>query len=133
MTSRPGFTAVPPAAAMVKHALRWVLAMAMLAIAGCDIGCDNQIVSSVASPSGTLHAVAFSRDCGATTGFNTQVSIVHGNAAPSSGGNILILDGTVPLELRWASESELRITGLGSARVFKAESSIGGVSAEYGK
>jgi hypothetical protein len=69
----------------------------------------------------------------ATTGFNPQVSIVPVNAAPSGGGNILVLDGSVPLKLRWVSESDLRITGLGSARVFKAEPSMAGVSVEYGK
>jgi len=118
----------------MKRTLQLLLAMAMLAgIAGCDIGCGNEVVSRIASPSRSINAVVFNRNCGATTGFNTQVSVVHGNAVPSGAGNALILEGKVPLELRWVSESELQITGLGSAKVFKQEQSVAGVSVAYGK
>ena len=118
----------------MKRTFQLLAAIAMLAaIAGCDIGCGNEIGSSVASPSHAISAVVFNRNCGATTGFNTQVSIVHGSAAPSGAGNTLILDGTVPLKLHWVSESELQITGMGSAKVFKQEQSVGGISVAYGK
>ena len=118
----------------MKQTLQLRLAMATFAtIASCDIGCGNEIVSRNASPSRAISAVVFNRNCGATAGFNAQVSIVRGNAVPSDAGNTLILEGTVLLKLRWVSESELRITGLGSAKVFKQEQSVGGVSLAYGK
>ena len=118
----------------MKRTLRLLAAIAMFAaVAGCDVGCGNEIVSSFSSPSHAISAVVFNRNCGATTGFNTQVSIVHGGAAPSGAGNTLILDGTIPLKLHWVSESELQITGLGSAKVFKQEQSVTGVSVAYGK
>ncbi|MEI7038349.1 hypothetical protein [Fulvimonas yonginensis] len=113
--------------------MQLLLAMAMLAtIAACDIGCGNEIVPRSASPSRAISAVVFNRHCGATTGLNTQVSIVRGSAAPSGAGNTLILEGTVPLKLRWVSESGLQITGLSSAKVFKQEQWVAGVSVAYG-
>jgi hypothetical protein len=118
----------------MKRTLQLLATIPMLAaVAGCDIGCRNEIVSSVASPSRAMSAVVFNRNCGATTGFNTQLSIVRGSAAPSGAGNTLILDGTVPLKLRWVSGSELQVTGLGSAKMFKQEQSVGGISVVYGK
>lgn len=84
----------------MKQTLQLLVAVAVLAaVAGCDVGCDDEVVSTVASPSHTTSAVVFNRNCGATTGFNTQVSIVQAGASPSGAGNVLILDGTVPLKL----------------------------------
>jgi hypothetical protein len=118
----------------MKQTLRLFVALITLAaVAGCDSDCGNEVVSSISSPSHAISAVIFNRDCGATTGFSTQVSIVQAGEAPSGGGNTLILGGTVPLKLRWVSESELLITGLGSARVFKQEQLVTGVSVAYGK
>jgi hypothetical protein len=118
----------------MKQSLQLLVAIAMLAgVTGCDFGCGNEVVSSTSSPSHAVSAVVFNRNCGATTGFNTQVSIVRAGTAPSGAGNTLILDGTVPLKFLWVSESKLRITGLGSAKVFKQEQSVAGVSVAYGK
>ena len=109
------------------------LFLATITGCGCGFGCDDEVTSSVSSPSHTISAVVFNRNCGATTGFNTQVSIVREGAALSGAGNTLILDGTVPLKLRWVPGSRLEITGLGSAKVFKQEQSVAGVSVAYGK
>lgn len=103
-------------------------------VTGCDIGCGNEVISSIASPAGTFKAIVFNRNCGATTGFNTQVSVVPANTAlPSEAGNALILNGTVPIEIKWASESALVITGLGAARILKQQVTASGVSVSYGR
>ena len=119
----------------MKQTLRLLVVLAIfLVISGCDVGCGNDVVSSIPSPSGTANVIVFNRGCGATTGFNTQVSIVHaGAAAPAGAGNTLILNGNVPLKVQWLSESKLSISGLGSAQVFKQEQSVAGVSIAYGK
>jgi len=118
----------------MKQALRLLVVLALsLVISGCDVGCSNEVVSSISSPSGTANVIVFNRGCGATTGFNTQVSIVHAGAAPVGAGNTLILNDTVPLKVQWLSESKLSISGLGSAQVFKQEQSVAGVSVAYGK
>jgi len=118
----------------MKQTLRLLVALAIfLVISGCDVGCSNDVVSSISSPSGDANVVVFSRSCGATTGFNTQVSIVHAGAAPVGSGNTLILNGAVPLKVQWLSASQLSISGLGAAKVFKQEQSVVGVSVAYGK
>ena len=106
--------------------------IALIAIAGCN-SCENEISQTVISPSGNLKAVVFNRNCGATTGFNTQVSIISATGTlPDAGGNTLILDGSVPLQVQWRSESTLHLAGLGSAEVFKQDHSVAGVSVSYG-
>ena len=85
-----------------------------LALAGCsDVGCENKVSARVPSPNGQVEAVVFSRDCGATTGFSTQLSIVSTGQSPEGSGNILVVNGSVPLKLSWASGSSLSVSGLG--------------------
>jgi hypothetical protein len=39
-------------------------------------GCGNEVLSQARSPDGLYEAVVFQRDCGAATGFSTQVSVI---------------------------------------------------------
>ena len=56
-------------------------------------GCGNDLVREVRSPSGKMKAVVFERDCGATTGFSTQVSLLLSNKSlPNESGNLFIAD-----------------------------------------
>jgi hypothetical protein len=101
---------------------------------GCSPLCENEIVHLAQSPSGARTAVVFNRNCGATTGFNTQVSILpSADAASENSGNVLALDDQVPLQIHWTSESQLSIAGVASARVFKQESQVAGVTVTYAK
>jgi hypothetical protein len=95
--------------------------------------CANEVSRSVISPSGKLKVVVFGRNCGATTGVNTQVSIIPvSQLLPEQGGNSLILDGAIELKVEWKSDSVLHIRGIGSSRVFKQGGSVQGVSISYG-
>ena len=101
-------------------------------LSGCLSNCENEVVSAVTSPSGKIKAVMFGRNCGATTGFNTQVSIVNaGDKVLAEGGNVMILDEEVPLRIRWVSDQELSIAGWRKTRVFKQEASVNGVRIRY--
>jgi hypothetical protein len=94
--------------------------------------CGNTVEQTVASPSGQTKAVVFSRDCGATTGFSTQVSVLPADEElPNDGGNLLVLDGTVPVELSWLSESSLAVGGIGNAKVFRQESAVAKIQVSY--
>jgi hypothetical protein len=117
----------------MRPSLQLTAVLAVLtALSGCD-SCVNEISQTVASPSGKHKAVMFNRNCGATTGFNTQVSIISATGTlPNNAGNTLIIDGTVPLHAQWHLDSALHLVGLGSAKVFKQESSVAGVSVSYG-
>ena len=114
--------------------MRWTLAIliATALIAGCAPLCENEVSAAVRSPSGKVKAVVFNRNCGATVGFNTQVSILSADAAlPDDPGNALIVDDDVPLALHWESDHSLRIAGTLSSRVFKQEKVVAGVRITY--
>ena len=117
-----------------KH-MRAVIVLAVIAIsglAGCGDVCDNEPSSSIVSPSGNLKVVVFNRGCGATTGFNTQLSIVQANEAlPKEAGNTFIADGTVPLKIQWQSDAKLLISGVQGQKVFKQEARVRGITVTY--
>lgn len=108
-----------------------ILLAVSIGLSGCD-PCGNEISQTVTSPSGKIKAVVFNRNCGATTGFNTQVSIIPSlESLPGDGGNTLILDGTVPLKIEWRSDSALHLSGLSAAKIFLQSQSAAGVSVSY--
>ena len=108
------------------------LAAISISFSGCNSGCENEVVSEFLSPSGKMKAVVFERDCGATTGFNTQVSIVDADRhIPDEGGNAIILDERAPLSIRWISDDELSVSGWRKARIFTQEKSVNDVRIRY--
>ena len=91
--------------------------------------CGNDMFSEVLSPNGKHKVVVFQRDCGATTGFSTQISIMGSNdELENESGNIYIIDGhpkDVSPVINWASDTELNIDRNLSGSEYKAESSWG--------
>src|SRR5438093_5481906 len=94
----------------------------LLDVAACTGPCQNDVVSTVWSPVGSTKAVAFIRNCGATTGFSTHVSVLPGSSdLPNQAGNVLVIDDTtkspglpdyppgpvLKIALRWAGPNEL--------------------------
>ena len=57
-----------------------------------DEGCVNKVYKSVPSPDHAYKIILFERDCGATTGYSTHISILKINEALDDGGNIFIAD-----------------------------------------
>jgi hypothetical protein len=79
-----------------------------------------------------MKAVVFNRGCGATVGFNTQVSLLPASAAlPNDGGNVLVVDDKVPLKIEWESDEAVRIAGQLDTQVFKQEALVSGVQVAY--
>jgi hypothetical protein len=105
--------------------------------------CGNQVVSTITAPDGQKKAVVFQRDCGATTGFSTQISILplsHG--LPNEGGNVFIADcdhGAAPaaahggpeVHLSWAGSNRLEVRFHPKARVFRSVPSLDDVEITY--
>lgn len=103
----------------------------LLVMTGCSI-CENDVVSSALSPSGKWKAVVFQRGCGATTDFNTQVSVLPAERGlPDDSGNIYVIDGKGPVNVSWMSDSELEVRAKVSRNVYKQELSIAGVRVNY--
>ena len=95
---------------------------------GSDM-CGNYIHEEYLSPSESHKAVIFQRDCGATTGFSTQISIIRAEQElGNTKGNIYIIDGhpeEVAPTLKWRSENTLSINRSLSGTEYKAKSSWG--------
>jgi hypothetical protein len=101
-------------------------------LGGCGAICENEISQTVVSPSGNMKAVVFNRGCGATVDFNTQVSLLPASARlPNNGGNVLIVDDTVPLKIEWESDAVVRITGQLDTQILKQEAAVSGVQVAY--
>ena len=105
----------------------------------CRGPCQNDLVSTVWSPVGSTKAVAFVRNCGATTGFSTHVSVLKPSSdLPNQAGNVLVIDDTtnspglpdyppgpvLKVALRWAGPNQLIVTYSRRARVARAEKSL---------
>lgn len=76
--------------------------------------CGNCVSQQFLSPNKTLKAVVFVRDCGATTGFSTQVSILNsiGTSLPNEAGNAFVQSEHEPgdIVVRWLDDAHLEIT-----------------------
>lgn len=105
--------------------------------------CGNFVVDRVPSPDAQLELVVFERDCGATTGFSTQASIVAAGAALENvPGNVLDADtnhGAAPagpgggpeLRVRWTGTRTLSIAYHERASVYRSWLRQHGVRIEY--
>ena len=103
-----------------------------LFLVGClGTECTNEPITEVVSPDGSRKIILFSRDCGATTSFNVQGSILNRDEPlPDEGGSAFIIDqGSA--RVSWTGNSTLRVTFEKGVRVFKKEASDRGVSLEY--
>ncbi len=105
--------------------------------------CVNEILRIQYSPSKQLKAVVFQRDCGATTGFTTQISIISANSdLPNQAGNVFVSDtdhgyapsgpgGGPPVEVEWKGENSLNIAYDKRARVSLRKDSQDGTTITY--
>jgi hypothetical protein len=94
--------------------------------------CGNTVFAESQSPNGKLKAVVFGRDCGATDGVSTQISILPVSVdLPNEDGNICAVSIFPRVELRWAGNNELVIVHHGGAKFFNAAQSFYGVTIKY--
>jgi hypothetical protein len=123
----------------------WKLSPLVLVIAvtaGCSDGCGNTVVSSKEAPDARHSAVLFQHDCGATTGFSTQISVLNAGKRLSGSGNAFTADdkhgaaraapwGGPWAELVWLSPSRLRVRYDAKARVFHRSETVSGVQISF--
>lgn len=106
--------------------------------------CKNDILEQIPSPNKKLEAIIFQRDCGATTGFSTQVSIINSSRnLPKGGGNVFVADtdhGKAPsgqggpeVHAKWQNDKSLIIKYHKDARTFKTASMVKGINISYEK
>ena len=105
--------------------------------------CGNDTLAEFASPDAEARLVVFQRDCGATTGFSTQATLLGPNThLPNKSGNVFIADtnhGIAPagngggpeVRVQWLGSKLLLLQHHEKARVFKAKQRLGGVEVRY--
>jgi hypothetical protein len=113
-----------------------------LVLGGCSETCTNTIVSRLSSPDGQREAVMFQRDCGATTGFSTQVSILDAGSKLNGAGNTFRADddhdaarvgdwGGSWAEIKWLSSDHLLVRYAAKSRIFEQDDTVSGVKVTY--
>ena len=109
-----------------------LFAPALVALSGCSDDCVNSAISRADAPDGQHSAVMFQRDCGASTSFSTQISVLAQGEQPNEGGNIFIADddhgvaatgewGGPWADVRWLAHDHLLIRYANKSRLFKQE------------
>jgi hypothetical protein len=100
--------------------------------------CANRIAAEYPSPDARHKAVVFERDCGATTGFSAQVTILGPDEVlRNEAGNVCVVeaDGDTPDEINaeisvsWDGPDELVIRSLGVPK--RLESRVDDVRVSY--
>jgi hypothetical protein len=95
------------------------------------------VLAEAISPGNQKRAVLFQRDCGATTGFSTNISILdHNQALPHSAGNVFVGDGNhgavvMDVHIHWESRDHLVVNLQALARVFRQDTDAKGVRISY--
>ncbi|NYT39441.1 hypothetical protein HZY97_01615 [Sphingomonas sp. R-74633] len=114
-------------------------------LSGCldrSDGCRNDPLSAVDAPDGRLSAVLFQRECGATTGFSTQISILRPGELPAAGGNVFISDdghgAAMPadwhgpwVDVHWLGPDRLLVRYAARSRIFLRNENVSGVRITY--
>jgi len=107
--------------------------------------CGNKIIQSIESPDSIRKVVVFERDCGATTDFSTQISIIkNGEHLENESGNIFSADsdygnakidenGLVYIKVLWLDYLTLLIEYDSKARIFTNKSNYKDISIIYKK
>jgi hypothetical protein len=114
----------------------------LLSLSGCGVLCTNQTVTSLQSPDGKHRAILFMRECGATTDYTTQVSVVASAWPFHDIGNVFIADGYDRdvkrgswggpwAEISWVSSQQLLVTYDAHSRIFTQNATAHGVRITY--
>ena len=88
-----------------------LLVVALPTIGACSARlCANEIGSRVGSPDGRHEAIVFTRNCWATTGFSTQVSVATpGAQLGNEPGNVFVSRDSAVVEIEWRGPDTLLV------------------------
>lgn len=92
--------------------------------------CGNDIKQKIPSPSGENVAYVFERNCGATTGFSLQLSILDTNDDfQNKSGNTFRSDKDFSIE--WLDEKNLKVIYDKSSETYEMDKKVKGIKIEY--
>jgi hypothetical protein len=127
---------------MIAHSRLGFLVALVLLLSGCFDPCGNTVIQQIKAPDGLHTAIMFQRDCGATTSFSTQISILGSGTALSGSGNTFTADddhgaakvggwGGPWTDMKWIAPNHLLVRYARNTRVFKHKPQVSGVSVSY--
>jgi hypothetical protein len=94
--------------------------------------CGNTIFQEIGSPDDEYKVVVFERNCGATTGFSTQISILYeSEELPNESGNIFTMDGhpdSSKVVATWVDNQTVNISYNAGYDVYSNEVKYRGIS-----
>ncbi len=106
-------------------------------IAGCSLyDCGNDIYQRLDSRDRSYKILKYSRDCGATTGVSTQISLLPFKKELSNeeSGNVFVCDAYISdsmVKVQWVDDSSVLIIYNKGLEVFKKNSTINGITIKY--
>ena len=94
--------------------------------------CQTTQHARLPSPDSAFDLVIFSRDCGATTGFNTQAALIpHGDILPDDAASFLSIGATADLAPRWDGPATIELTIPAGAQIYRQDESVAGITLRY--
>lgn len=117
-----------PAKRNGKFILSFLPLLFLILLSGCfmDDLCGNHVLSEAVSPNGKYKAVLFQRDCGATTDYSTQISILRKEEAlPNRGANAFATDNTLEVRYHWQDDDHLAIEPDPGEKIYLAKEKVG--------
>lgn len=107
--------------------------------------CENKVIEIINSPDNLMKVVTFERNCGATTDFSIQASVLLNdiNINNDSVGNVLTLDsndgkawprdssGRAIIRARWDNSTSLIIESSSNAQIYYQQSKIDNVNIKF--
>jgi hypothetical protein len=95
-------------------------------------GCEETDHRTIPSPNGSLEAVVHEADCGATTPFNTQVSVATRLfGIETSRETLFVVHGQYDLPVRWIDDATLAIGVPAGERVYRRDAAFDGGRVVY--
>jgi hypothetical protein len=94
--------------------------------------CEETEYRTIPSPDGSHEAVIHERDCGATTPFNTQVSVVKRlPVAEASREPLFVVHGEYDLPVRWIDDATVAIGVPAGEQVYRKDTIFDGGRVVY--
>jgi len=97
------------------------------------LGCETTVHSELPSPGSDFKAIVFEKECGATTNFNTQVSLLplYEKFDSEQYPPVLIVDGRIRLPIVWLDAYHLKISVPSGATVYRKDRQYKGIQIDY--
>ena len=92
--------------------------------------CGNEVLQEIPSDNGEKVAYIFQRDCGATTGYSYELSILDkGEELPNKNGNTFLTEKEFTMS--WIGEKKIQVVHKEFADIYKKDKRVNGVRVEY--